>query len=98
MSDNGTLLLYEAIKPLIQKEVKELTKSFCKTASMVVKDSYDETTGKVGVAEAFGKTIYIPVFGTVDTSKLTVGTVVWVFAPYNSMSNAIVMMLGDGSV
>lgn len=97
-SENGTRRLYNTIKPLIQSEIKEMTKSFCKTSLMVVKDAYDETTGKVGVAEAYGPTIHIPVCGIVDTSKLVVGAVVWVFAPYNSMGNAIVLMYGDGSV
>lgn len=95
---NGTKLLFERLLPLIRKEIKDNTQSFCRTFSMVVVDSYDEGTKKVGVAEAFGTTIYIPVCGIVDTSKLTVGTTVWVFAPHSSMSNAMVFMLGDGSV
>ena len=63
---------------------------------MTVSTAYSAQTGVVGVTEAFGKEIFLPVISTIDTGKLTVGANVWVSMPYSSMSNAIVTMMGDG--
>lgn len=95
MADNGTLKLWEKLKPLIDAEISKQTRSCCRMKSMVVSSSYDETTKTVSVQEAFGAAISVPVYGTVDVEKLTVGTPVWVLSPYSAMSNAMVFMLGD---
>lgn len=93
---NGTFALFKKIKHLIDSEIDDRTRSFCRTRKMTVTTAYNAGTQLVGVSEAVGKEIKIPVFGSVDVSKLKVGTAVWVFAPYSSMSNAIVFMIGDG--
>lgn len=93
---NGTFALFEKIKHLIDVEIDNRMRPFCRTRKMTVTTAYNADTQLVGVSEAVGKEIKLPVFGSVDVSKLTVGTAVWVFAPYSSMSNAIVFMLGNG--
>lgn len=94
MADNGTLALWEKIKPLIDAEIAQQTRSCCRMKSMVVVSPYDATTQTVGVQEAFGNEIAVPVYATVDVEHLTIGTSVWVLIPYSSMSNAMVFMLG----
>lgn len=93
---NGTFALFEKIKHLIDVEIDNRMRPFCRTRKMTVTTAYNADTQLVGVSEAVGKEIKLPVFGSVDVSKLTVGTAVWVFAPYSSMSNAMVFMLGNG--
>lgn len=97
MADNGTFQLWEKIKSLVDNEIDKRTRSCCRMKSMVVSSAYDSATQLVGVKEAFGREISIPVCATVDTNKLSVGTAVWVLAPYGSMSNAMVFMLGSVS-
>lgn len=95
MADNGTLALWEKLKQMVDAEIDSRTRSCCRLKSMVVSSQYDETTKLVGVMEAFGDEITIPVYATVDVAKLSVGTPVWVLTPYGSMSNAMVCMLGN---
>lgn len=98
MSENGTLSLWEKLKSLVAAEISKQTRSCCRMKSMVVVSTYNTTSKTVGVQEAFGNVINLPVFGGLDVSKLTVGTAVWVMVPQSSMSNAIVFMMGDGSI
>lgn len=93
---NGTLAVWEKLKPLIDAEIAQQTRSCCRMVQMVVATPYNAETNTVGVQEAFGGIINIPVSGSVDTSKLERGTSVWAVVPFSSYSNAIVLMLGDG--
>lgn len=93
---NGTLAVWEKLKPLIDAEIAQQTRSCCRMVQMVVATPYNAETKTVGVREAFGDIINIPVSGSVDTSKLEKGTSVWVVVPFSSYSNAVVLMLGDG--
>lgn len=93
---NGTLAVWEKLKPLIDAEIAQQTRSCCRMVQMVVATPYNAETKTVGVQEAFGDIINIPVSGSVDTSKLEKGTSVWVVVPFSSYSNAVVLMLGDG--
>lgn len=98
MADNGTLKLWDKLKALIDNEIAKKTCSCCRMKSMVIVSTYNATAKTVGVQEAFGNVMNLPVFGGIDTNKLSVGTSVWVMVPHSSMSNAIVFMLGDGSI
>lgn len=98
MSDNGTFRLWEKIKTLVDNEIDRRTRSCCRMKKMTVATAYNDSSQTVGVKEAFGKVIGLPVYGGLDTSKLAVGIAVWVVIPHSSMSNAIVFMLGDGSI
>lgn len=96
MADNVSLKIWNAIEPLVNRKIEEQTRNCQRMKSMTVSTAYNAQTGVVGVTEAFGKEIFLPVISTIDTSKLTVGANVWVSMPYSSMSNAIVVMMGDG--
>lgn len=95
-AENGTLAIWEKMKPLIANEIAQQTRSCCQMVQMVVATPYNAQTKTVGVQEAFAATINIPVSGSVDTSKLLNGASVWVAVPFSSYSNAVVVMLGDG--
>lgn len=96
MADNVSLKIWNAIEPLVNRKIEEQTRNCQRMKSMTVSTAYSAQTGVVGVQEAFGKEIFLPVISTIDTGKLTVGANVWVAMPYSSMSNAIVTMMGDG--
>lgn len=96
MADNVALKIWNAIEPLVNRKIEEQTRNCQRMKSMTVSTAYSAQTGVVGVQEAFGKEIFLPVISTIDTGKLTVGANVWVSMPYSSMSNAIVTMMGDG--
>lgn len=96
MADNVSLKIWNAIEPLVNRKIEEQTGNCQRMKSMTVSTAYSAQTGVVGVTEAFGKEIFLPVISTIDTGKLTVGANVWVSMPYSSMSNAIVTMMGDG--
>lgn len=96
MADNVSLKIWNAIEPLVNRKIEEQTRNCQRMKSMTVSTAYNAQTGVVGVTEAFGKEIFLPVISTIDAGKLTVGANVWVSMPYSSMSNAIVVMMGDG--
>lgn len=96
MADNVSLKIWNAIEPLVNRKIEEQTRNCQRMKSMAVSTAYNAQTGVVGVTEAFGKEIFLPVISTIDVGKLTVGANVWVSMPYSSMSNAIVVMMGDG--
>lgn len=96
MADNVSLKIWNAIEPLVNRKIEEQTRNCQRMKSMTVSTAYSAQTGVVGVTEAFGKEIFLPVISTIDSGKLTVGANVWVSMPYSSMSNAIVTMMGDG--
>lgn len=95
-AENGTLAIWEKLRPFVDNEIAQQTRPCCQMVQMVVTSPYDEQSRTVGVQEAFATTINIPVSGSVDTGKLLKGVSVWVAAPFGNLSNAIVVMLGDG--
>lgn len=97
MAENAALKIWNAIEPLIKREIETQTRNCQRMKSMMVSTAYSAQTGVVGVTEAFGKEIFLPVVSTMDKSKLVAGASVWVCMPYSSMSNAIVTMMGDGN-
>ena len=97
MPENASLKIWNALEPLIKREIERQTRSCQRMKSMTVSTAYNSSTGLVGVKEAFGNEILLPVMSTMDKSKLVAGASVWVCMPYSSMSNAIVMMMGDGN-
>lgn len=96
MAENASLKIWNALEPLVKREIEKQTRNCQRMKSMTVSTAYNAQTGVVGVKEAFGDEIFLPVISTLDKSKLTVGANVWVSMPYSSMSNAIVTMMGDG--
>jgi hypothetical protein len=97
MPENASMKIWNALEPLIKREIERQTRSCQRMKSMTVSTAYNGSSGLVGVKEAFGSEIFLPVMSTMDKSRLVVGASVWVCMPYSSMSNAIVMMMGDGN-
>lgn len=97
MPENASLKIWNALEPLIKREIERQTRNCQRMKSMMVSTDYSAQTGVVGVTEAFGKEIFLPVISTLDKSKLVAGASVWVCMPYSSMSNAVVTMMGDGN-
>lgn len=96
MAENASLKIWNALKPMIDREIERKTRDCCRAKTMVVSTAYNGTTKTVGVKEAFGAEVQLPVCSSIDTAALTAGAPVWVLVPYSSMSNAIVWMLGNG--
>ena len=97
MPENASLKIWNVLEPLIKREIERQTRSCQRMKSMTVSTAYNGSSGLVGVKEAFGSEIFLPVMSTMDKSRLVVGASVWVCMPYSSMSNAIVTMMGDGN-
>lgn len=98
MNENASLKIWQTLQPMVRKEVAKGTESSVKSKKMVVTTAYNTSTKTVGVTEAFGKEIQVPVAGMINPDRLRVGTSVWVIALHGSWSNAIVCMLGDGQI
>lgn len=97
MADNGTLALWSKLKAMVDAQIEKRTRECCRMKSMVVATAYDPAKKTVGVREAFGRIIDVPVFSGLDAGKLVKGTAVWVIILGGSMSNAMAFMLGNGS-
>lgn len=95
MTEKDLLSVYQAIHPMLDREIDERTRSALRLKSMVVTTAYDSGSKTVGVTEAFGGEIFLPVFGGLDTTLLVKGAPVWVMMPYSSLSNAVVFAMGD---
>ena len=81
---------------MVNSVIDKRTRDKPRMMQMVVRTAYNNTTKKVGVSEPFSDEVFLPVYGGMDASALTVGTTVWVLCPYSSMSNGLVFMRGDG--
>ena len=97
MADNVSLKIWDAIRPLVRREIRQNASGCTRMKNMMVSTAYNAQTGVVGVREPFGKEILLPVRDTVDKALLTVGTPVWVLMPDGDASNAVVSMLGNGN-
>lgn len=97
MADNVSLKIWDAIRPLVRREIRQNASGCTRMKNMMISTAYNAQTGVVGVREPFGKEILLPVRDTVDKALLTVGTPVWVLMPDGDASNAVVSMLGNGN-
>lgn len=97
MAENVSLKIWDAIRPLVRREIRQNASGCTRMKNMMISTAYNAQTGVVGVREPFGKEILLPVRDTVDKALLTVGTPVWVLMPDGDASNAVVSMLGNGN-
>ena len=97
MADNVSLKIWDSIRPLVRREIRQNASGCTRMKNMMISTAYNAQTGVVGVREPFGKEILLPVRDTVDKALLTVGTPVWVLMPDGDASNAVVSMLGNGN-
>ena len=97
MADNVSLKIWDSIRPLVRREIRQNASGCTRMKNMMISTAYNAQTGVVGVREPFGKEILLPVRDTVDKALLTTGTPVWVLMPDGDASNAVVSMLGNGN-
>ena len=96
MAENVSLKIWDALRPMVDKEIENRTRNCARMETGVITTAYNSATKTVGVTKSFSREIQLPVYSNLDTGKLTVGTSVWVLVPYSSWSNAIVFMGGNG--
>ena len=95
---NEALKIWEAIRPMIDKEIADQTESCVRAKKMIVKQATMETEDgsvRVGVAEPYDTKIVIP-SGT-QLSNVNPGSPVWVYWYMNNASTMHVALNGDGS-
>ena len=84
--------IWSALKPMVDKQIEEKTKSCMRSKKMTVTVAPDGST--IGVAEPFGDTVQIPYLS--GLSEAQVGDAVWVNWYYNSASTMSAAAMGDG--
>ena len=94
MSDTSEAMkIWEALRPMIDKEIETQTKSCVRAKKMVVDVPPDGRT--VGVSEPYGQTFYIPYNSGLAGS--VAGMPLWVYWYFNDASTMIAFTNGDGS-
>lgn len=86
--------IWSALKPMIDKQIEEKTKSCMRSKKMNVTVAPNGST--IGVAEPFGDTVQIPYLSSLSGAK--VGDAVWVNWYFNNASTMIASSMGDGQV
>lgn len=87
------LKIWEALRPMIDTEIAEKTRSCVRTRKMVCTTAPNGSV--IGVAEPFGNEVKIPYSSSV--SNATVGDAVWVQWYYDNASTMLAISFGDGS-
>lgn len=100
MADTSEALkIWQALQPMIDKEIAEQTESCVRAKKMIVKRATQENeSGKgvnIGVMEPYGDKVIIP-SGT-QLSNVNPGEPVWVYWYLNNASTMHVALTGDGS-
>lgn len=87
------LKIWEALRPMIDTEIAEKTRSCVRTRKMVCTTAPNGSV--IGVAEPFGNEVKIPYSSSV--SNANVGDAVWVQWYYDNASTMLAISFGDGS-
>ena len=96
MAENVSLKIWNALKPMVDREIENRTRNCARMETGVITTAYNSATKTVGVTKAFSREIQLPVYSNLDTGKLNVGKSVWVLVHYSRWTNAIVFMGGNG--
>lgn len=92
---NEALKIWDALKPMVDREIKEKTASCIRSKKMTVTSAPNGTT--IGVCEPFDTVTYrIPYSSAVSGAK--VGDAVWVQWYFDNASTMIAMSFGDGDI
>lgn len=86
------LKIWNALKPMIDREIKAKTDSCVRAKKMLVTTAPNETV--IGVTEPYGTEIFVPYSSEIATSQ--VGDTVWVWYFYNNASTMIALTFGSG--
>lgn len=87
------LKIWEALRPMIDTEIAEKTRSCVRTRKMVCTTAPNGSV--IGVAEPFGNEVKIPYSSSVSNAQ--VGDAVWVQWYYDNASTMLAISFGDGS-
>lgn len=90
---NEALAIWAALRPMIDREITEKTRSCVRARKMTVTTAVN--SGKIGVAEAYGATIQLPYLSTLSPLP-AVGDSVWVRYYMDDLSTAVIVSKGDG--
>ena len=85
------LKIYQALQPMIRRDIAAQTKSCIRAAKMTV--TVAPTGGKIGVAEAYGETLTIPCSSMLE--GVAVGNDVWVVWLMGNMSTMVALWPGS---
>lgn len=91
---NEALKIWNALKPMIDKEIKTQTKSCVRCKKMKVITAPNGFT--VGVAEPYGEVINVPY--STSISNVEVGDSVWVWWFYGNAATMIALAYGNGQI
>ena len=90
---NEALAIWAALRPMIDREIDEKTRSCVRAKKMTV--TVAASSGTIGVTEAYGQTIQLPYLSTLSPLP-SVGSSVWVRYYMGDMSTAVIVSKGDG--
>lgn len=85
------LKIWDALKPMIDKEIEAKTRSCIRAKKMMVTTAPDGSV--IGVAEPFGQEILIPYSSSLSDAQ--VNDAVWVWYYFNNASTMIAMTTGE---
>ena len=88
------LKIWDALRPMIDKEINDKTASCPRAKKMKVTSAPDGSV--LGVAEPYGDTHYIPYSSSL--SNVSVGESVWVWWFFNNAATMIALSYGDGQI
>lgn len=95
MSDtNEAMKIWNALKPMVNRQIEEKTKSCVRAKKMTVTTAPNGSV--IGVAEPYGEEILIPYLSTL--SGASVDDAVWVWYYFNNASTMIAMTMGNGQM
>lgn len=86
------LKIWDALKPMIDKEIEAKTRSCIRAKKMLVTTAPNGTV--IGVSEPYGQEILIPYLSTLSDAQ--VNDAVWVWYYFNNASTMIAMTTGEG--
>lgn len=91
---NEALAVWNALSPMIKQEIKKQTASCVRAKKARVTVPPDGT--KMGVAEPFGETFFVPYSSTLANAQK--GDAVWVWWFYGNASTMIALSTGTGQI
>lgn len=89
---NEALKIWDALKPMIDKEIEAKTRSCIRAKKMLVTTAPNGTV--IGVAEPYGEEVLIPYSSSLGNAK--VDDAVWVWFYFNNASTMIAVTTGEG--
>ena len=99
MPDTGEALkIWQALRPMVDKEIAEQTESCVRAKKMIVKQATvqnDDGSVSLGVAEPYNDKVMIP--SGDELSNVNPGSPVWVYWYFNNASTMHVALNGDGT-